>query len=295
MRVAVVAVMMIAGCGDDGGSAASDAGVDAMPGGCDATSELHARFVIIGEVAVRGPMGNQASGAYMSGTSPQTIATLAEAGGCRFVGPRPALCDPPCAGEDLCDVEGRCVRYPDVIPAGTMTITGTTPPLTLEPEADGNSYRTPTSYPQLYRPGDVLTLALAGAAGVAPLHAEVIGVPSIALPTDQLTAIEHQDLVIAWTPVAQPADAEVVVHLDNDHHGIAAYLECRAPASAGSLTVPAAILDRLILAGETGIGTYIEHAWIELRHRALRTTERGCAAVDAYSDHFLLVDTVRAP
>ena len=110
-----------------------------------------------------------------------------------------------------------------------------------------------------------------------------------------MTAIEHQDLAIQWTAITTPADAEVVVHLDNDHHGLSAFVECQAPAAAGALVVPAAVLDPLILAGETGIGTYIENAWIEVRQRAVRATERGCAAVDAYAAQFLQVDTVRAP
>ena len=291
MRLAPLALTVALACGCDDTAPTLDA---ALPFTCDATSALHARFVVVGEPASSGPIGSQVGGAYHDHPAPRTEATMAEAGGCRYVAARPALCEPACTGSDVCDVDGHCSGYPTTLAAGTLTVTGTTPPITLEPQP-GNSYYPQTSYPGLYRPGDELTFALAGAGPVPPLTATVRGVPSLALPTDQLTAIEHQPLRIAWTPITDPAGAEVLVHLDNDHHGLAAYLECTAPASAGELTVPAAILDPLILAGESGIGTYIENAWIEVRHRALVTTPYGCAAVDGYADQFLFVDTVRAP
>ena len=100
---------------------------------------------------------------------------------------------------------------------------------------------------------------------------------------------------VRWTPIAAPADAEVLLHFDSDHHGVRAYVECAAPAAAGQVTIPAAILDRLILAGETGIGTYIENAWIEVHHQARLETPRGCAILESYADQFVQVQTVRAP
>ena len=130
---------------------------------------------------------------------------------------------------------------------------------------------------------------------MAPLAATVRGVPPLALPTTLLTAREHQPMVVAWTPITTPADAEVLLHFDNDHHGTRAYLECVAPAEAGTLTIPATVLDPLIVAGETGIGTYIENAWIEVHHQARLRTDRGCAVLESYADQFVHVDTVRAP
>lgn len=292
MRFAPLALTVAVACGGDDTTATVDA---AIPGTCDATSPLSTRFVLIGEPAVSGPQGNQVAGAYGDRPAPAALATLAEEANCRYVGPRPALCDPACTGDAFCDIDGHCVEYPTTLPAGTLTVTGTTPSVSLEPHPEGHSYYAPKSYPGLYRPGDELTLSLAGAAGVPPLTATVRGVPSLDLPTTQYTATEHQPLRIAWTPIATPAGAEVLVHLDSDHHGIAAYVECIVPATAGEVTIPAAILDQLILAGESGIGTYIENVWIEVHHRALVATPHGCAAVDAYAAEFLFIDTVRVP
>lgn len=288
MKRALIALGLAACGGDD-----VPAGIDAAVGTCTPASPTHAGFVVMGEPATFGPSGSQAGGAYQSGPEPRLATTAAEAGGCRYVTARPALCEPACAGSDVCDVDGHCVRFPDNLAAGTLSITGTNPPLTLSPQP-GNSYYPDTSYPGFYRAGDTIGLALAGASGIAPLTATVVGVPTIALPTDQLTATEHQDLAVAWTPIPTPAGARVIVHFDNDHHGTRSYLECEADAATGTLTIPAAILDRLILDGETGIGTYIENAWIAVRNRTLVPTERGCAAVDALSDQFVFVKTVRA-
>ena len=282
------------GCGDDGG-APHDAGPDAPPGpACADDHEPSARFTVIPEPGAGARTGAQVGGQLLAGPPPRLAATLVTEGGCRFVGPRPALCDPACGSGQVCDVDGACVGFPDALPAGTLTVTGTTPAITLEPQA-GNGYYSDRTYPGLYRAGDAITLALAGAGDVAPLAATVRGVPPLALPTTQLTAREHAPMTIAWTPIATPADAEVLVHFDNDHHGVRAYLECTAPASAGSLTIPAAVLDALILAGESGIGTYIENAWIEVHHQARLDTPRGCAVLETYADQFVFVDTVRTP
>ncbi|MEZ4401429.1 MAG: hypothetical protein R3B06_15495 [Kofleriaceae bacterium] len=282
--------------GADGG--ASDGGVDAAvpppPGpACASGGEPTARFTVVPEPGAAMRIGSQAGGHVASGAMPRLLATLVTEGSCRFVGPRPALCEPGCTDGTVCDVDGVCAAFPVDLPAGVFTITGTTPPVSLEPRAGG--YYSEQAYPGWFRPDDELTLSLAGADAVAPMTATVRGVPALTLPTTQLTATEHQPMVIRWDPIPTPTGAEVLVHFDNDHHGVSAYLECVAPAAAGMVTVPAAVLDPLIAAGETGIGTFIENAWIEVHHRVALDTPRGCAVFESYSDRFVTVDTVRAP
>jgi hypothetical protein len=284
----------LAGCGDDGGAVSSDAGPDAPPApACDADHPPSARFTVVPEPTAGSRVGAQISGQLQSGPPPRLATTLVEEGGCRFVGPLPALCDPACTGGTVCDVDGACVAFPDALPAGSFSITGTTPAVTLTPQT-GNYYYADRGYPGFFAAGDSITLALAGDGAVAPLSATVRGVPPLTLPTTQLTAREHEPMVIRWDPIADPPGAEVMVHFDNDHHGVLAYLECTAPAAAGTLTIPVAVLDRLILAGESGIGTYIENAWIEVHHQARLDTPRGCAVLETYSDDFVFVDTIRA-
>lgn len=283
-----------AGCGGDAG--AHDAGTDGPPidPSCARDREPTARFSVVAEPGASARLGSQVGGQLLAFPRPRLEATLLAEGSCWFVGARPALCEPACAGAQVCDVDGRCVDYPEPLPAGAFTVTGTTPPVTLTPRA-GNGYYADQGYPGLFRADDVLTLTLAGDGVVAALAATVRGVPPLALPTTQLVAREHAAMDVAWQPIAAPADAEVLVHFDSDHHGVRAYVECVAPAAAGQLTIPAALLDRLILAGETGIGTFIENAWIEVHHQARLETPRGCAVLESYADQFVHVETVRAP
>lgn len=284
----------LARCGGDAGGL--DAGADGPPidPSCARDREPSARFSVVAEPGASARIGSQVGGQLLAFPRPRLEATLLTEGSCWFVGARPALCEPACAGAQVCDVEGRCVDYPEALPAGAFTVTGTTPPVTLTPHA-GNGYYAEQGYPGLFRADDVLTLALAGDGPVAALAATVRGVPPLALPTTALIAREHAPMDVAWTPITAPAEAEVLLHFDSDHHGVRAYVECVAPAAAGQVTIPAAILDRLILAGETGIGTYIENAWIEVHHQARLATPRGCAILESYADQFVQVETVRAP
>jgi len=295
IRIGLAGIAFIAaGCGGGGtGPDADPNAPDADPEGACADHELVARFHATAEPMFTGMYGSQAGGVVNSGPGAELAGTVAEAGGCRFVAAQPALCTPACTNGDVCDVHGACVAYASPVAAGTVRITGTTPPLVFEPQA-GNSYYAMMGYPGLYAAGDALALDIEGAGDVGPIHVETVGVPVIALASGQLTAREHDDLALGWTPVTIPG-AEIVLRLNNDHHAGVEHVECIAPAAAGALTVPSAILDRLILAGESGIGTYIESAWVEQRRRGSVRTSRGCAVFDSESDVFVTVETIRAP
>jgi hypothetical protein len=289
---AIVAALL--GCGSGGGDTPDASDGPPVDPRCAPDRPPSARFTVVSEPGAGARVGTQASGQVLPHPGPQLAATLVTEGACRFVGPRPALCAPACTGDQVCDVDGQCVAFAEALPAGELTIDGTNPPLRLTPRA-GNGYYTDRAYPGLFAAGDELVLALAGDGPVAPLTATVRGVPPLAMPTTALVAREHQPLTVAWTPITTPAEADVLLHFDNDHHGVTAYLECVAPAAAGSLTIPAAILDPLIEAGETGIGTYIENAWLEVHHQVKLETPRGCAIFESYADQFVSVDTIRAP
>lgn len=296
MRLAIVIGVALVGCGGASGSPDADPDQpDADPGGRCEDRDLYSLFRASPSQDVSGRFGSQIGGWVNTGRAPEIVTPTDTAGACRFVAAQPALCDPACAGGDVCDVHGACVPYPESITAGTVTITGTNPTITLEPQL--GSYYNTMPYPGLYAPGDALTLDVEGdtATGAEPIHLTTVGIPALALPTDHLTATEHQDFVIAWTAVTGLPGTEIVVELHNDHHAGPQYIECTTDAALGSVTVPAALLDELIVAGETGIGTYIESAWIEQRHRGHVISSRGCAAFDADSDHFLTIDTVRSP
>jgi hypothetical protein len=184
-----------------------------------------------------------------------------------------------------------CQAFPTSLSVGHISVTGTTPPLELDPQA-GFNYYTMESYPDLFASGDVIELHADGAGAVEGFTASVRGVPPLTVPWEQVTAYEGQDLEIPWDVAAVPAGSVVVVHMDSDHHGIEAYVECVADDD-GSLTVPATVLDLLIAAGETGIGTYIENAWIARAHATSIATDEGCLSFRAESQRQMAVETVR--
>ncbi|MEZ4367492.1 MAG: hypothetical protein R2939_14635 [Kofleriaceae bacterium] len=281
-----MASALAAGCGG-----APDAGPrpDGGTGLCTA-DEVHAGFAF---ESYASSTTITFGGGYQDAPYPRSEEVAATAGACRYVRPLPAFCDPACDGSAAC-VDGACRPYPQGVAAGTLHTTGTHPLLTLSPYTVG-AYYTMMATPGLTVPGEIVGFTLDGEVA-APLAMETVAIGPLTLPTDQVTATEGQPLTIAWTPEAgAPAATELVVHLDNDHHGLDSYVECVAADADGELTIPSSVLDRLIADGETGIGTYIENAYAQRRSLVRARTAYGCAELASVSSVFLSVETVRAP
>jgi hypothetical protein len=142
---------------------------------------------------------------------------------------------------------------PTQFSAGTITITGGTlsAPITL-------TYAAPTGYSvfssttPIYTPGETFNvsavgadvLAFSGASAAAP-NDIVITSPSGGTGTNLMYAIdESTDLVITWT--GGSAGAAVEVNLSNlDDHSLALNASCMFDASAGTGTIPTALLTQL--------------------------------------------------
>jgi hypothetical protein len=287
-----VPLLAVVGCGGSSGNPDADPNApDAAPGvACDQRNV--ARFRVTPEPDFAGMYGTQAGGSVSTAPPPDLMQTAVEANGCRFVIAAPALCEPGCTDGEICDRHGACVTYPENVAVGRVRITGTTPEIELE-ESFG-SYHAPTTYEGFTTAGATLGLDVEGANGVAGFTLETIAIPPLELATTMFTAREHEDMSIAWTPV-DTEGAEVMLRLHNDHHAGPEYVECVADASAGTLVVPASIIDAIIVAGGAGIGTYIESAWVEQRRRTSLWSERGCATFESGSDTFVQVETVLAP
>lgn len=274
--------------GDDSGDDSGDDGGDDAP--CD-PEDIVAWVRVSPEPGASGPRGSQAEAQVLATRPIQLEAPTDTVDGCAFYGPSPALCEPACTGGELCDIHGECLPYDEPIAAGTITISGTTPVVALEP-TQFNTYYSQENLPGLFGPSDPLTVDIEGEGELAGFQIQTLGIPVLELPTTNLTAVETVGLTMSWTPTDVDG-AEFVLHMDNDHHAGPESVECVVPASAGTLTVPPAILDQLILAGEAGIGTYIENAWVQLRRRGTIETARGCATFDADSADFVSVETIR--
>ena len=281
------------GAGGDGGDGQPDAAsADDPDAGDEATSceadRQNARFVISSTEDYGG-----ISGAWNDVPMPAMLEEKVAAGGCAFFAPEPSFCDPPCDGATVCAVGGTCRPYPSSIPAGDLHVAGSSPALDLPEPEPGFSYYTTENYPDLFAAGDELTLS-GGGSGVDPFEMTTFGVPQLTMSTTSFTATEHEEMQVAWdADESSPAGTRVVLHMDSDHHGTRAYVECWSD-DTGALTVPVSVLDPLILAGESGIGTYIENAYISRIARGWVATDAGCAAFDAESFVSVSVETVRA-
>lgn len=279
------AALFAIGCGGGDGADPprdrADASVLHCPAAPHALFEIYAR-----------PEIPRFNGSYDDVSWPTTVEEKVREGECAFFGPEPPFCDRECQGDTICATGGDCRGFPHPIAIGTVRVTGTDPELILEPDQN-NTYKAGADLPGLYGPGDELTLTADGADGHAALSLTVRGVPPLAVEPDQLTAREHDDLVVTWTAdPSSPEGTELILHADSDHHGIEAYVECRA-ADDGELVIPAAVLDPLILAGESGIGNYIENAWMKRINQATTDTDLGCAAFQTSSEVSITIDTVR--
>lgn len=302
LAFAFVALLSPIACGGDddggqpddgGGNDAAPDGIDASPGqpdaaagsGCPAT--IHASF----DLSSSSEYG-QLHGAYDDVPWPTALEEKMREGECAFFAPEPPFCDPVCAGETLCSAGSVCRPFPQHIDIGTVRVAGTDPELVLEAN-QFDYYLTETQLPSLYQPGDELTLTAGGEGDVPAIDVTVRGVAPLAEP-GLVTAREHEDLVITWEPDPSASEGtELILHADNDHHGLQAYIECRGPDD-GELVIPAAVLDQLILAGETGIGTYIENAWMKRINQATVETDRGCASFQSIWQVPVGFETIRA-
>lgn len=281
------------GAGGDGGDRpdASDDG-DLPDGGQDETTcpveRQNARFVITSSSEYGG-----FGGSWTDRPMPAQLEEKVAAGGCAFWAPEPSFCDPPCEGATVCAVGGTCQLYPTTIGAGDLHVAGSSPELDLAEPDPGFGYYTIDNHPSLFQAGDELTLT-GGGSGVDDFEITTRGVPGLTMPSTSFTATEHEDMQIVWNAdESSPDGTRIVLHMDNDHHGTRAFVECWSD-DTGEIVVPSEVLDPLILAGESGIGTYIENAYMSRIARGWVPTDAGCAAFDSESLVSVSVETVRA-
>lgn len=129
--------------------------------------------------------------------------------------------------------------------AGVITVTGTTPPVTLEPSAVGQadpSYTEVESEAPFWAEGDVVTVSAAGGAVpafettlVAPTRATITA-PDLAQP---VVVSRAAGLDLAWTVEGQGGELAVSIGLSGDP---AYQLVCGFPLDDGAATIPAAML-----------------------------------------------------
>lgn len=299
MRRLPVLLILLAACGgdDDGDGGDGSERPDADPDDPDAgqgeltcgPARQHARFTVSSTEAFGSAGGQYDDRPYPSIAEPSVVA-----GDCGFFAPESYFCDPGCTDGTICTAGEVCKPIPLAVSVGTLHVGGTDPELDLEP-TEWNTYYTDDSYAGLYQPGDQVTVS--GGGGDTDVEAFEItarGVPELTVPFESLTATEHQDMTVPWDQAADAPDgSRVVLHMDSDHHGAPGYIECWA-ADDGEVTVAADLIDAIIAVGESGIGTYIENAYI--MRVDVGTDDLGggdCLVFHTESRELIYVETVR--
>lgn len=272
--------------GDAAAGGDATAGVDSAPeigGGCAAAVQV-GRF----EVTPRG-----VSGSVASRPSPPRFNLEREltSGVCELWSASPSFCDPACTTPQQCEA-GVCVDPPTPLSIGTLTATGPGGSITGAPTVPGSPYYSGSSKTPIYAAGDAVQIAATGDGSIAAFTAELVGHEPVVLTNDppyQLTLVEGEGLTMTWTPSSSPG-ARVLLHMDSDHHGAPGYIECETDDADGQIVVDATLGDRILEIGASGIGTYVENAYVVRDHRARVDTAVGCVELATTQQDFVNVE-----
>lgn len=200
---------------------------------------------VIGEITVteNPSWDTSAVGATIRAAAlPTTQTMVANEGDCQVLdgaNTKNWLCDPECTwGEQSC-IDGTCVDWPAMAPAGDITIEGLKPGTATLEVLDMGYYGSPSGFDgDLFEAGDAITLTSTG--GDTPaLELSGVGV-------DTLEDFEHdvidpgEDMHLSWAK--GETNAKIEVRLETGWHGSAALttIWC-VTADDGELTVPASL------------------------------------------------------
>ncbi len=268
----------------DSGTPAQDTSL--RPEGCD-------RYNTTGSFELHYEQGWASfSGTLNDSVSPQTMDLLIDGGDCELYGweyfPD---CDPSCVGEEICGYDDACHPWPSGLDLGILRVTGTEPELSLEPNA-WNGYEYPESWSDPYQTGDTITLSVDGSDEVEAFTLSTLGAPPLDKDRFEVTMRAGGPMTVSWEPAGAPDDLRMRATLSIDHHAtLPRYAVCEVSDARGAFEVSAAIVDGLIEAGATGIGTYVESSRLRRGTQAWGETSRGCALFETYSEMWFDVET----
>ena len=249
------ALLLLAACGSSAGDASSPTcrGPAASPPEAGPLPYRACPLVAkVGEFRIeRTERFTGVSGSVAEAIVPGDLRELvAETAGCRLLRRRLLACDPTCAPGMTCGDGGRCVRYPDNLDAGTVTLDGLLCPVTMRPDPTGRRYWDSTLPHPAFEAGAPIRLTASGGA-LPPFALAGQGVSPLALDESTLRLTPDQPLRVTWRP-GGPGPARVELSFALDQHGVTpSTLVCEAP-DTGSFEVPADLVARLLAAGASG-------------------------------------------
>ena len=181
---------------------------------------------------------------FWSGPSPRTPYLLIEEGDCVFydLDPTP-FCDPPCEHPLECGYGDVCRPDSVALDAGIVTIASPSYSGELVRESYG-SYSDECD--ECFSLGDLVAVSVAGSADVPPFDLCVHAPALVSGTPTEISATVGEPASASWVPhPGELPDTVVRLRIYPTWHGRHAYAECLASESAGSLTIPASIIDAL--------------------------------------------------
>lgn len=258
-RVALGAILLV-GCGDDTGGGGGDGG----PGDPDAPKPTKTGLVLLQSYTAEQPPGTMLRGGSASATFSSVMST--------------------CVGETVGDcLLADCVKNPpSPASAGTITVTGASLPVSLVPRADKTYAAVAAMQQAFFTGGETVTFAGEGAdvpaftvSVVTPLKATITMPVEPASTSPYLMLDRTYGFTARWTG---GGSGEIQIFFSGGT-GSNLFINCRFPASAGTGTIPAAVVGRLpagqgsfamsanaeaqVIAGDYGVigSTYFNAVW----------------------------------
>lgn len=276
----------------------TDAPVDTSPDVADSSDtdvvtppvdDVALRFALAGAVRIVEPYSSGLGGVaggwieidLRDRPAPMTYELAAEDGACKVWRPAEVMCTPPCGPDQTCAATATCEAQALPASAGELTLSGLVTTFTAKDV--GGAYVVSPEPPQdgLFAPGDAITVAASGAA-IPAFTAEVRGVADLAIQGTGLVELyDDKDATLEWTPAGDGSLVEVVLQLGWHGAPPTGIIACRAPDSAGAITLTPTIIRAFPYFG--GIGLFQVPSWIERVSRTVVTTPGGPIEITASS------------
>jgi len=255
LQLGCVLAVVLAACGGDDPSKDSDAGTTggtfepsegSVDGACPQETRS-GRFVVDQTIDYSFVDGSVADAVLPTDVRTEVMA----AGDCRILRRENPFCDPPCGGDQTCNLSGECVTYPSAMDVGTVQVRGLSTVVSMEPVQPGNTYFDTALDNPPWTPGAALGLSSSGGE-VDKFEMHGVAPDTLSGAADSWTLVPGQDLTVTWTAPSADHGTEVVLELRIDQHGTTPSTLVCTFADTGQGVVASATLDTLINAGLTG-------------------------------------------
>jgi hypothetical protein len=211
------------------------------------------------------PMRMDAFAAY----TPGMYEVFRQEGDCVMYVPTSAACNPVCNYDEYCDQSDQCVKAPSRISAGKLTLTFGATKIEVEPTGDGLDaywyYVEGVAASLIHSGNTIISEADGQVGGFEAFEVTTTGVDATAFSSDSdsgLALEDGRDNVVTWAvPDKNTAGLYVDLVLNTGWHGSppASVLYCRKEATAGSLTIPQAMVEALPVIGCMGLFQHGSH------------------------------------